>query len=204
VSRTILVIAAVLAAAGCGSAKGGGGAASSTATATPNGTGATPSEQSVCPSEQTAGIVAVFGHRRSAASAHALAASAERVGFQGLVVQRRGCDDFAVVLPGLHSVRQSRTFQREASGAGFHVRIECRSHPVEGGLAAVFGHRRTRRAALRLLARAEGVGFHGLRVQEDSCRDWEVDLYGIKTPAQRRELSAEGRRAGFRIVFELG
>jgi hypothetical protein len=101
-------------------------------------------------------------------------------------------------------MRQAREFEREASGAGFHVRIECRSHPVEGGLAAVFGHRRTRRAALRLLARAEQVGFRSLRVQQDSCHDWEVALYGLHTPTQRRELAAEARRAGLHVVFELG
>ena len=108
------------------------------------------------------------------------------------------------MLPGLRSVRQADEFEREAAGAGFDVEVECRSHPVEGGLAAVFGHRSTPRAAQRLLQRAEAVGFRGLRVQQDSCRDWEVDLYGLKTPAQRHELAREARQVGLRVVFELG
>jgi hypothetical protein len=195
VSRVLLALAAAFAVTACGSSNNESATTSQASSA---------SEQSVCPSEQKAGIVAVFGERRSAAEAEELAASAARVGFQGLAVQRRGCNRFAVVLPGLRSVRQAEEFRREASRAGFAVTLECRSHPVEGGLAAVFGHRRTRRAAQALVARAEAVGFRGLRVQQDKCDDWEVDLYGLKTPAQRRELTAEARSAGLRIVFELG
>ena len=198
VSRALPVFAVALAACGataCGSSGHEGASAAPTASAT---------EQSVCPSEQKAGIVAVFGLRRSEAAARELAARAAGVGFQGLVVQRRGCNKFAVVLQGLRSMRQARDFQREADRAGFPVALECRSHPVEGGLAAVFGHERTRRAALRLRARAEATGFKGLQVQQDNCGDWEVDLYGLKTPAQRHELAKEARRAGLRVVFELG
>jgi hypothetical protein len=202
VRRALSALVAVLLVAGCGSSKHEG-AAQSTATkaAAPS---SSVTEQSVCPSEQHAGIVADFGHRQTTAAARELAVRAERVGFKGLVVQRRGCNDFAVVLPGLRHMRQAREFRQEASQAGFPVEIDCRSHPVEGGLAAVFGHRPTRRAALRLQAEAEHVGFRGLRVQQDRCDDWEVDLYGIKTRADRQEFAAEARRVGFRIVFELG
>ena len=202
----LLALAVVL--AGCGSRNETNDAAPGTATLTST-TAAKDAplavtEQTVCPSEQTAGIVAVFGHRKSTAAAQKLAASAAAVGFQGLVVQRRGCDDYAVVLPGLRNMRQAAEFRREARGAKFDVTIECRSHSVEGGLAAVFGHRKTRRAALRLRAAAERVGFQGLEVQQDRCHDWEVDLYGLKTVEQRRQFRAEARRAGFRVVFELG
>jgi hypothetical protein len=195
VTRASLAVVAILVLAGCGSSK------QHASTAPPASSVA---EQSVCPSEQEAGIAAVFGHRHSLSAAQRLVAQAGQVGFRGLVVQRRGCDDYAVVLNGLHNLREARAFRREAASVGFAVRIECRSHPVEGGLAAVFGHRRTKRAALRLQARAERAGFKGLRVQQDRCHDWEVDVYGLKTPAQRREFAAEARGAGFHVVFELG
>ncbi len=200
--RALSALVAVLLVAGCGSSKHEGAAPSTASSSTAPSSSVT--EQSVCPSEQKAGIVAVFGHRQTTAAAQQLSARAEHVGFRGLLVQRRGCNDFAVVLPGLRDLRQARDFRREASQAGFPVEIECRSHPVEGGLAAVFGHRPTRKAALRLQAKAEHVGFRGLRVLQDGCDDWEVDLYGMKTRAQRHEIAAEARRAGFRIVFELG
>jgi hypothetical protein len=201
VRRALPALAAVLALAGCGSSSKQGGAGPSTIA---TGVTSSASEQSVCPSQQTAGITAVFGIRRTQAAAQELLTRAEHVGFTGLTIEQRGCEDYAVVLYGLRDFRQAADFKRETYGAGFHIRVECRSHPVEGGLAAVFGHRPTKRAAMRLRASAERVGFQGLRVQQDRCRDWEVDLYGLKTQAQRREFAAEAGRVGFHIVYELG
>ena len=161
-------------------------------------------DEAVCPSEQRPGIQASFGRRRTTASAHSLLVDAGKVGFSGLVVQRRGCNDYAVVLVGLKNLREARSFRREASSVGFPVRIECRSHSVQGWLAAVFGHRRTRRQAVRHKREAQGVGFRGLQVQQDRCNDWEVDLYGIKTPVQRRDLAKEAASVGFHLTFEPG
>jgi hypothetical protein len=199
VRRALLALAAALAATGCGSSKPEAGPTTTAAAST-----ASAGEQPVCPTEQKAGITADFGKRRSQAAADELRARAEQVGFQGLAVQRRGCDDYAVVLLGLRTLKQALAFQREAESAGFPVAIECRSHPVEGGLAAVFGHRRTQRDAQELLAQAERLGFRGLRVQQDKCGDWEVDLYGLSSPGQRRTFAAEARKAGLHVRFELG
>jgi hypothetical protein len=201
VRRALPVLAVVLAIAGCGSTQKEATALPSTTTTEVTSSAV---EQSICSSQQQAGIVAVFGRRRTQAKAQQLAKNAERVGFPGLTIEQRGCKDYAVVLYGLRNLRQAREFSRETASVGYHVRIECRSHPVEGGLAAVFGHRRTKRAALRLQAEAERLGFKGLVVQQDRCRDWEVDLYGLKTRPQRREFAAEAARVGFHIVYELG
>ena len=199
--RSLPVLAGVLALAGCGSAK-------KEATAQPSPTATTVttsgSEQSACPSEQKTGIAALFGVRRTQAAAQRLAANAERVGFTGLTIEQRGCRDYAVVLYGLRDLHQAREFTAETASVGYRVRIECRSHAPMGGLAAVFGHRRTKSAALRLQARAERQGFLGLDVQQDRCGDWEVDLYGLKTPAQRRAFAAEARREGFHVTYERG
>jgi hypothetical protein len=159
---------------------------------------------SVCPDEQGAGIAAVFGHRRTVDAAHALRRSAERVGFPGLTIQQRGCRDYAVVLTGLQDFAQAKDFQRQAATVDFHVRLECRTQAPEGGLNAVFGHRRTKRAAQELAGRANAVGFLGLDVRQDVCNDWEVDLEGLRTAAQRREFRAEAASVGFRIAFEPG
>jgi hypothetical protein len=161
-------------------------------------------QQSLCPSEQGKGILANFGHRRSTDAANRLIAQVQKVGFRGLVVQRRSCNDYAVVLPGLKSLAQASALQREARTVSLRVTIDCRSHPVEGGLAAVFGHRRTRRAALVLMRDAARVGFQNLQVHQDRCNDWEVDLYGIKTPDQRLALAKEAARVGFHVTFEPG
>ena len=129
---------------------------------------------------------------------------AKSFGFQGLEVQQRGCHDFVVVLRGLKSVRQGKGLQREAHSVGLRVTLDCRSGPMQSGLAAVFGHRRTRRAARRLAGVAKRGGFQGLRVVQDRCDDWEVVLYGLKTAQQRREFAREARSVGLHVTFEPG
>jgi hypothetical protein len=157
-----------------------------------------------CPSEQGTGIAAVFGHRRTVDAADALRRSAEGAGFPGLVIQQRGCRNYAVVLTGLENEHQAREFQREAATVHFRVRLECRSRLPQGGLNAVFGHRRTQHAAQVLATRAQAAGFLGLDVQQDRCGDWEVDLAGLKTAAQRRDFRHEAESVGFHVTFERG
>jgi hypothetical protein len=155
-----------------------------------------------CPTEQTLGINVVFGHRRSLDKAIALRDRAVAHGFQGLTVERRGCSDYAVVLTGLDDLAQAESVERHATS--FRVHLECRSHRPDGGLNAVFGHRRTRWAAEILAGRAGAVGFTGLEVRQDRCGDWEVDLAGLGTGSQREEFRQEAARVGFRIRFEPG
>ena len=161
-------------------------------------------QETLCPSQQEVGILADFGHRRTPGAAERLLRTAHHVGFQGLHVERRKCHDYAVVLTGLKSIREGRALQREAGSVGLAVTLDCRSHPIEGGLAAVFGHRRRRAQALHLEAKAAAVGFQDLQVVQDRCNDWEVDLFGLKTPQQRQAFAAEARGAGFRVTFEPG
>jgi hypothetical protein len=164
----------------------------------------TPPSITGCPSEEGTGITAVFGHRRTLDSAAALLNSADSIGFHGLVIQRRGCRDYAVVLTGFNGEPQAHQLQREAARVHYHVTLECRSQLPQGGLNAVFGHRPTRHAAEVLATRAQSIGFHGLSVRQDRCGDWEVDLAGLKTAAQRRDFRHEAERVGFHITFEPG
>jgi hypothetical protein len=120
------------------------------------------------------------------------------------VIQQRGCRSFAVVLTGIESDHQGEHLKRDAARVHLRVRLECMSRMSEGGVNAVFGHRRTQRAAAKLAARLEASGFRGLEVRQDKCGDWEVDLHGLKTPAQRREFQREARQAGFHVRFEPG
>jgi hypothetical protein len=197
-------------AAGCGSSSGhadasGAGAAAAGNATTPTATAQTGAASGfACQSQQQQGIDASFGLRRSPGAAQALIARAERVGFQSLTVQRRSCKRYAAVLTGLRSMAQAREFRQEAAGAGFQVLIECRSDPVRGGLAVVFGHRRSRRAAVILMRAASATGFQNLQVQQDRCGDWEVDLYGVETARQRAALRREAAAAGYHVTFEPG
>jgi hypothetical protein len=187
-------------AAGCGSSS----KQSQATTATSAGTTLTSARRTGCQSQQQPGIDASFGVRRSPGAAQALIARAGKVGFQSLTVQQRTCHSYAAVLTGLTSMSQAREFRKEAAGAGFPVVIECRSNAPRGGVAAVFGHRRSRQAAVVLMRQATAAGFQNLQVQQDSCNDWEVDLFGVTTAKQRRELRREAARAGYRLRFEPG
>ena len=157
-----------------------------------------------CPSQQEAGVAASFGRRRTVSAAERLRSAAERVGFLGLDIQRRGCFNYAVVLTDLVDLAQAAEFRKQAATVGFHVAIECRTRARTGGMNAVFGHRRTRSAAERLAARAASVGFAELIVQQDACGDWEVDQSGLETAAQRTEFRDEARSVGFTVRFEPG
>jgi hypothetical protein len=195
-----LACAAALA-AGCGSSSTAG---SETSARPPGGSagGLASSGPTACASQQQPGIAANFGIRRSPAAAGRLVASAQRFGFQNLSVQRRACNRYAVVLVGLASMRQADEFRAEAARVGLRVRLECRSTPSQGGVAAVFGHRRTHHAAIVLMRRASADGFQNLQVQQDRCGDWEVDLDGVTTAKQRAALRDEARRAGYHLTFE--
>jgi hypothetical protein len=186
-----------LTATGCGSA-------SHTAAPTSLATTGSSATQPACLNQQQAGILADFGHFTSVAAANRVIDRADSAGFKGLSVEQRSCTDFAVVLRGLTSMRQARSFQREADGAGFKVTLDCRSAPLQGSLVAVFGHRRTLSAANRLAAAAAHRGFKGLQVVQDRCTDWEVVLYGLQTSLERREFAREARTAGFHVTFEQG
>jgi len=187
---------AILAVAGCQSTRHNVG---TTVVAQPP-----PTTAAACASQQQAGILADFGHRSSVAAANDLLVSAERDGFKGLVVQRRGCNDYAVVFSGVSNMRQAVGLQGEAQGAGFKVTVDCRSEALEGDIVAVFGRARTRPGALRIAARAARVGFRSLDVVQVGCDAWHVLLHGLKSASQRRDLAAEARKVGFRVTFERG
>jgi hypothetical protein len=203
VTLSAFVACAAALAAGCGSSSENAQTPASNPSPTGSGTAGLASSE-VCASQQQQGITANFGFRRSTAAADKLVTHAEGFGFQNLTVQRRACTRYAVVLIGLMSMQQARDFRAEASRVGLHVRLECRSTPVRGGVAAVFGHSRTRRGAIVLMRRATALGFQNLQVQQDRCDDWEVDLYGVSTAKQRRTLRREARRAGYHLTFERG
>jgi hypothetical protein len=205
IATLAFVCSATALVAGCGSSSKHAGATTAAAAQTGTETSLPSSAgRATCQSQQQAGIDANFGFRRTPVAAQALIARAARLGFQNLTVQQRTCHRYAAVLTGLTSMSQARQFEQEAAGAGFPVLIECRSTPPRGGLAAVFGHRRTQRRAVVLMRAATAKGFQGLQVQQDRCGDWEVDLYGVGTAKQRAALRREAASAGYHLTFEPG
>jgi hypothetical protein len=67
---------------------------------------------------------------------------------------------------------------------------------------AVFGHFSTLAAARELKARAAAVGFQGIKVENEGCGDFEVEIDGADRQSDRTSFSQEASRAGFQITFE--
>lgn len=70
-----------------------------------------------------AGISAELARAPSGARATATLLELEGRGYQGLRVANRGCDAFAVILPGIPSREIAEQFRREAENSGITVRI---------------------------------------------------------------------------------
>jgi hypothetical protein len=67
---------------------------------------------------------------------------------------------------------------------------------------AVFGHFSTLAAAKELKARAAAVGFQGIKVENEGCGDFEVEIDGADRQSDRTSFSQEASRAGFQVTFE--
>jgi hypothetical protein len=67
---------------------------------------------------------------------------------------------------------------------------------------AVFGHFASRADALRLKARAKAQGFQGIKIEDDGCGDFEVEIDGADTQADRTSFAIEAAHAGFQVTFE--
>jgi hypothetical protein len=78
----------------------------------------------------------------------------------------------------------------------------CRAPEIRQHDEVVFGHFSTRAAALRVAKRARHVGFVGLKIENEGCGDFEVELDGADTEQQRAGVSREAAKAGFQVTFE--
>ena len=78
----------------------------------------------------------------------------------------------------------------------------CRTAEVRQHDEAVFGHFATRAAALKYARKPKSVGFQGLKVENDGCGDYELEIDGADTQQQRTSFAAEAKKAGFDVTFE--
>ena len=67
---------------------------------------------------------------------------------------------------------------------------------------AVFGHFSTLAAAKKLKARAAAFGFAGIKVENEGCGDFEVEIDGADRQADRSSFAQEASKAGFPVTFE--
>jgi hypothetical protein len=78
----------------------------------------------------------------------------------------------------------------------------CRPDEVRQHNEVVFGHFSTLAEAKTLKARAAALGFQGLKVENDGCGDFELEIDGADRVADRVSFAAEAAKAGFAITFE--
>ena len=78
----------------------------------------------------------------------------------------------------------------------------CRTAEVREHDEAVFGHFANRADALKLKAGARAKGFQGIKVEDDGCGDFEVEIDGADRGADRSSFANEAARAGFQVTFE--
>jgi hypothetical protein len=78
----------------------------------------------------------------------------------------------------------------------------CVTSEVRVHNEAVFGHFATLAAAKALKARAAAVGFQGIKIENEGCGDFEVEIDGADRQADRSSFAKEAAQAGFRVTFE--
>ena len=67
---------------------------------------------------------------------------------------------------------------------------------------AVFGHFSTLAAARKLKARAAKEGFAGIKIENEGCGDFEVEIDGADRQADRASFALEAAKAGYYVTFE--
>ena len=78
----------------------------------------------------------------------------------------------------------------------------CAAPEVRQHNEAVFGHFASAAAAQAYARRPRKLGFQGLKIENEGCGDWELEIDGADTARQRASFSAEATKAGFHISFE--
>jgi hypothetical protein len=78
----------------------------------------------------------------------------------------------------------------------------CTTPEVRTHNEAVFGHFSTRAAAVAYARKPRAQGFQGIKIEDDGCGDFEVEIDGADTQQQRSSFAAEAAKAGFQVTFE--
>jgi hypothetical protein len=86
---------------------------------------------------------------------------------------------------------------RPAAAPASCVAPEVRVHDE-----AVFGHFSTVAAAKAIRSRAAKLGFKGIKIESEGCRDFEAEIDGADHQADRTSFAQEAGRAGFPVTFE--
>jgi hypothetical protein len=89
-----------------------------------------------------------------------------------------------------------------AARASAYTPPACATPEVRAHNEAVFGHFSTLAAAKRLKARAVRAVFQGVKIENEGCGDFEVEIDGADNQADRSSFAQEANKAGFPVTFE--
>lgn len=78
----------------------------------------------------------------------------------------------------------------------------CAAPEVRTHNEAVFGHFSTRAAAIAYARKPRAQGFQGLKIEDEGCGDFELEIDGADTQQQRTSFGAEAAKSGFQVTFE--
>jgi|GEM_PF-6456823 len=78
----------------------------------------------------------------------------------------------------------------------------CRTAEVRVHDEVVFGHFASRSQAAALARRARKLGYMGIKLENEGCGDYEVEIDGADTQKQRTSFAAEAAKSGYNITFE--
>jgi hypothetical protein len=67
---------------------------------------------------------------------------------------------------------------------------------------AIFGHYASPAAAAATMRRARGAGFKGLKLENEGCGDYELEIDGADSTPGRVSFAGEAAKAGFQVTFE--
>jgi hypothetical protein len=88
------------------------------------------------------------------------------------------------------------------AGAPAATRADCKAPEVLTHNEAVFGHYASNAAALKVKRAAARLGFRGLKIENEGCGDYELEIDGADKTADRVSFAAEAAKAGFQVTFE--
>jgi hypothetical protein len=67
---------------------------------------------------------------------------------------------------------------------------------------AVFGHFASPAAAAATMRHARKAAFKGLKLEQEGCGDYELEIDGADSMPGRTSFAGEAKRAGFQVTFE--
>jgi hypothetical protein len=78
----------------------------------------------------------------------------------------------------------------------------CRATEIRQHDEAVFGHFASLAAARAYAAKPRRLGFRGLKIENEGCGDFELEIDGADTQATRSSVAAEAAKSGYQVTFE--